>query len=406
MDNNERYDFRLAPLTLTVKSMASPQGLYYDKAKNVRAERGETGVVTLYRHEDLLRVNRHPAVLGVGGRGGMFGNDQPLIPLEVDGESHRMWRRLLDPLFAPKQVARLEGAIRQRAAQLMDAFAGDGVAELYQAYCVPLPCLTFLEMLGAPTEDLGFFLQFKDGVLHPKGESLEELDANMAASGAKLLEYFTNYLAERRAEDGQKDDIIAVLLRSEVDGKPITDAELLNMLFLLMFAGLDTVTASMSCMLAWLGQHPEERRRLVEDHSLIPAAVEELLRYESPVPTSVRYATEDIDLGDGLVVKDGDAIHVSFAAANVDPQAYPDPLQVVFGRGRVNHLAFASGTHRCLGSHLARLELRIALDEFLTRIPDYVVDAKDGLAYDNLSVRAAEHLPIVFAPNPVLAEQR
>jgi len=187
-------------------------------------------------------------------------------------------------------------------------------------------------------------------------------------------------------------------LRSEVGGEPISELDLLNILFLLMFAGLDTVTASLSCIVAWLGQHPAERDRLVADRSLIPAAIEEILRYESPVPSGQRFATEDIDLGDGLVIKSGEIIHAFWAAANVDPTHYDDPLTVNFDRGRTSHIAFASGTHRCLGSHLARMELRIALDEIFTRIPDFAVPAIEDLVYDNVSVRTVTKLPITFTP--------
>ncbi|MCV7196430.1 cytochrome P450 [Mycobacterium angelicum] len=393
MDDSERFVTRLAPLTLAVKSMAGPQSVYHEKAKEVRAERVQPGVVTLYRRDDLVRVNRHPAVLGAGGRGGNFGNDNPLIPLEIDGADHKKWRRLLDPLFAPKQMTRLAGLVRKRAAELVERFAGEPTAELYEAYCIPLPCLTFLEFLGAPAEDLEFFIGFKDGVLHPQGNTREQIRANQATAGSALFDYFTGFLGRRRAAGAVGDDVLSVLLRARIDGQPLTDDELLNIIYLLMFAGLDTVTASMSCLLAWLGQHPHERRRLAEDPALIPRAIEELMRYESPAPSSIRYATADIDLGDGLTIRAGEAIHVSWAAANVDPTAYPDPLRVDFDRGRFHHLAFGSGVHRCLGSHLARLELRVALEEFLARVPDYAVHT-DGLVYDNVSVRTVQQLHI------------
>jgi cytochrome P450 len=305
-----RFDPRLAPFTQSVRDMPTPQTVYFDKAANVRAERIE-GVLHLYRLADIVAVNRHPAVTGTGGRGSTFGNDGALIPLEIDGEEHRKWRRLLDPMFAPKQIARLEDSVRQLARELIDGFATAGKAELAEQFCVPLPCLTFLRLLGAPVEDLNFFLEFKDGVIHPTGDSLDEMNANMAAAGGKLLEYFTAFLAKRRADPEPGDDIIASLLTAEVEGQPLTDLELLNILFLFMFAGLDTVTSSMSCTFAWLAQHPEERQRLVDDPSLIPAAVEEIMRYESPVPSGIRYADADIDLGDGLVVHKGEAMHPS-----------------------------------------------------------------------------------------------
>ncbi len=402
MDQAGRYDPRVVAFTQSLKDEPHPQDVYYDKAKNVRAERAD-GAVLLYRHDDILRVNRHPGVLGTGGRGGTFGNDNPLIPLEIDGEDHKKWRRILDPMFAPKQVARLEDSVRRLAAELIERFLPAGHADLYTDFCVPLPCLTFLRIIGAPETDLDFFLEFKDGVVHPKGNSVEELDANMAAAGAKLLEYFVGFLAEKRKTADRYDDVIAQLIRSEIDGEPLPDADLVNILFLFMFAGLDTVTSAMSLILAWLGEHPAERERLVKDRSLVPGAVEEIMRYESPVPAGVRYAVQDIDLGDGLVIHSGEAIHAVWAAANVDPTFHDDPLTVDFARGRTNHMVFASGTHRCLGSHLARLELRIAVNEILDRIPDYAVGPKESLIFNNVAVRMVSALPITF---PVSAVSR
>ena len=397
MEQLSRFDPRIAPFMQAIKSMPTPQSVYYDKAANVRAERIE-GVVHLYRLADIVAINRHPAVTGTGGRGGSFGNDAALIPLEIDGSEHRKWRRLLDPMFAPKQVARLEDSVRELAAELIDQFATTGHVDLAEQFCVPLPCLTFLRLLGAPVEDLDFFLEFKDGVIHPQGETLEEVNANMAVAGGKLLEYFSVFLAKRREETEPADDIISALLRSEVEGQPLSDLELLNILFLLMFAGLDTVTSSMSCTFAWLAQHPAERQRLVDDPSLIPGAIEEIMRYESPVPSGMRYADqEDIDLGDGLVIHKGEAMHPIWAAANVDPNAFDDPMTVDFGR-RPNHIVFASGLHRCLGSHLARLEMRLAVEELLKRIPDYAVAPGEELVYDNISVRNVTYLPIAFQP--------
>jgi cytochrome P450 len=397
MEQLPRFDPRIAPFAQSTRNMANPQTVYYDKAKNVRAERIE-GIVHLYRMADIVAINRHPAVTGTGGRGGSFGNDAALIPLEIDGAEHKKWRRLLDPMFAPKQVARLEHSVRALAAELIDRFASTGKADLAKDFCVPLPCLTFLRLLGAPVEDLDFFLEFKDGVIHPQGDTLEEVNANMAIAGGKLLEYFATFLAKRRAETEPADDIIATLLRSEVEGQPLTDLELLNILFLFMFAGLDTVTSSMSCTFAWLAQHPAERQRLVEDKSLIPAAVEEIMRYESPVPSGMRYADqEDIDLGDGLIIHKGEAMHPIWAAANIDPNAFEDPMTVDFGR-RPNHIVFASGLHRCLGSHLARLEMRLAVEELLARIPEYAVAPGEELVYDNISVRNVTYLPISFKP--------
>jgi cytochrome P450 len=389
-----RFDPRLSGLSQRVAHMAEPQTVYYEKAKSVRAEYID-GALHLYRHDDIIRVNRHPAVLGNGGRGGSFGRDARLIPLEIDGEHHKKWRRLLDPMFAPKQVARLEAQVRQLASELIDRFLATGEAELFKEFCTPLPSLTFLRLVGAPTEDLDFFLEFKEGVVHPQGATTEEIDANMAAAGAKLLEYFAGFLSQKRKDADKHDDVIANLIKSEIDGEPLGELDLISILFLLMFAGLDTVTSSLSCIFAWLGRHPAERKRLIDDPTLIPAAVEELMRYESPVPSGMRYAEEDIDLGDDLVINSGEEMNAFWAAANVDPAFYDNPLTVDFNRGRRDHMVFASGTHRCLGSHLARLELRLATEELLKRIPDYSVDV-NALTYNNIAVRAVTNLPVSF----------
>ncbi|GAA2403709.1 hypothetical protein GCM10010191_09140 [Actinomadura vinacea] len=138
---SERFDTRLSALMPAVREMPSPQRLYRDKA-TLRFERVD-GVLHLYRHGDIITINRHPAVLGPGGRGGTFATDSPLIPLEIDGDAHAMWRRLLDPLFAPKRVKLLEDAVRGLARELVTGFIAKGEVELYSEFCVPLPCLTF-----------------------------------------------------------------------------------------------------------------------------------------------------------------------------------------------------------------------------------------------------------------------
>lgn len=387
-----RFDPRVSGLSQQVKDLAEPQRIYLEKAREVRAERID-GALHLYCHEDILAVNKHPDVLGNGGRGGSFGHDGRLIPLEIDGPDHKKWRRLLDPLFAPKRVKHLEGNTRTLAGGLIENARGAGGAEWYREFCTPLPCQIFLGLIGAPLADLDFFLEFKEGVIHPRGETTEEIDANMAVAGAKLLEYFNGFLAEKRTRLDRDDDVIAELMRSSVGGEPLGELDLINILFLLMFAGLDTVTASLSCLVTWLGRNPERRQELIDSPELVMPAIEELLRFESPVPSGMRYAERDIDLGDGLLVPTGEQINAFWAAANVDPTYHDDPLRVDFRRERTTHMTFASGVHRCLGSHLARLELRIALEEILNRMPLYEVDI-DALVYDNVAVRSVTNLPV------------
>ncbi|MFI7530264.1 cytochrome P450 [Nocardia salmonicida] len=389
-----RFDPRVSGLSQQVKDLAEPQLVYHEKARDVRAEYLD-GALHLYRYQDILAVNKHQAVLGNGGRGGSFGHDGRLIPLEIDGADHKQWRRLLDPLFSPQRIQHLEDSVRRLSVELIETAREAGGAELYQQFCVPLPCQTFLSLVGAPLSDLEFFLEFKEGVIHPRGETTEEIDANMAVAGAKLLEYFNGFLADKRTRLDRDDDVIAELMRSRVSGRPLDEFELINILFLLMFAGLDTVTASLSCLITWLGRHPDRRQHLVDTPQLLGPAIEELMRFESPVPSGMRFAEQDIDLGEGLVIPAGDQINAFWAAANVDPTFHEDPLGIDFGRARTAHMTFASGVHRCLGSHLARLEMRIALQELLSRAPGYLLDI-DALAYDNVAVRAVTTMPVTL----------
>ena len=390
MNSTIRFDPRIHGISQQVKSLADPQSVYYEKARDVRAEYIDGGL-HLYRYEDILAINRHPEVMGNGGRGGSFGQDGRLIPLEVDGPDHKKWRRLLDPMFAPKAMARLEKQIRDLARSLISEVQGKGGGDLHSMLCAPLPSQTFLGLVGAPLEDLDFFVKFKEGVVHPQGDTTEQIEANMAVAGAELLQYFDGFLKIKRGQLGDCDDLIADLLRSEVDGEPISEADLLNILFLLMFAGLDTVTASLSCLIAWLGKNPVRRQQLCDDPSLMRKAIEELMRYESPVPSGMRFPATDVDLGGGLVVPAGEQVNAIWAAANVDPSYHLDPLRVDFDRDKSSHMTFASGAHRCLGSHLARLELRIVLEELVDLIPNFELDT-DALVYDNVAVRSVSNI--------------
>ena len=173
-----------------------------------------------------------------------------------------------------------------------------------------------------------------------------------------------------------RSDILTHFLTAEVDGDKMTREEILDLCFLFLIAGLDTVSDSLTCMFAFLAVHPEHRQQIVDNPGVIPSAVEELLRWESPVPYGVpRLATQDVELPNGALISEGTAVTVSYGAANVDPCEFADGFDVRFDRENNRHIAFGGGVHRCLGSHLARRELRIALAEWHRRIPDYGIKA-------------------------------
>ena len=199
-------------------------------------------------------------------------------------------------------------------------------------------------------------------------------------------------------EDRQRhprDDLITELLQSEVDGAPVPVSHVLGTCQLLIIAGIDTTWSSIGSALWHLAQHPDDRRRLAADPSRIPTAVEELLRAYSPV-TMARIVREPIDVG-GVQMEAGDRVLMSFPAANRDPAAFDDADQVVLDRERNRHIAFGVGIHRCVGSNLARMEMRVALEEWLARIPEFSLEDPDAVTWAAGQVRGPRSIPVVFS---------
>jgi cytochrome P450 len=375
-----------------------PRTAYAEMHERCPMARTPSGGVAIFRMDDLLEVNRHPGIAGAGGATsprGTLGAERPLIPLDIDGDDHKKYRRLLDPLFAPKRVATWEPIARARTNELIDTFIERGRAELYEELCQPLPSSIFVDMMGVPRDDMATFLAFKDAVVRPQGDTMEELAASMRVAGTRTYEYFGALLDARDASGEVKEDLIGLLRSAEVDGERLTRLQLLDITYLLMIAGLDTVASSLSCVLAWLARHPAERRWILEDPARWPDAIEELIRYESPVMYGSRTALEDVTVNERPFPA-GTTFHVSWSAASLDPEAFEYPATVRLDRSPNRHAGFATGRHRCLGSHLARTELRIAMEELHRRIPEYRIDPDDELQYTAVGVRGASRLPIVF----------
>jgi cytochrome P450 len=353
------------------------------------------GNKVLAKRADIVEFNRHPAVRANDGVHLQLGAAEPLIPLMIDGEEQRTYRRLLDPLFSPKAVARLEPKVRQLTDQLIDGFIEQGQTELFSSFCQALPTTVFVELLGLPQADLPIFLRFKDSVIRPEGGTREEQLAFSEREGQVMRNYLTSVFDEREASGDLREDLIGGFLTAEVDGRTLTRSEIMNIVYLLVIAGLDTVAASLSCMLGWLARNPEQRAELIAGPSLMPSAVEELLRFESPVMYGSRYVSEDFMVGD-WDFKAGEWVDVMWASANVDPDAFENPLTVDLQRKHNAQIVFATGPHRCLGSNLARLELATALDQFHRRIPEYSITEGQQPQYFNVGVRLAAYLPVSF----------
>ena len=352
-------------------------------------EEGTPGVVFLGKHEDIDAALHAPERFS-----SKFNKeaDKPLIPINLDPPDHRKWRQLLDPMFNKREMLKLEEDITRRVNVLIDGFIERGECDYAEEYAVPLPCTVFLALMGLPLEDLDIFIDLKERLLRGGGGGFMQQDEIQLKAHAELTERFEKLIEQRKAEP--RDDVLTKIIHSEVDGRPITQDELLGTCHLLFIAGLDTVTDSLTCFYAFLAENPEHRQRIVEDPLVINRAIEEMLRFESPVPFVPRVATEDMELR-GCPITKGDQVVVLLGSANNDDEANDRPDIVDFDRESVRHYAFGGGIHRCLGSHLARLELKVSLQEWHRRIPEYHI--KDGVELEWAALlRQVHHLPLVF----------
>ena len=250
--------------------------------------------------------------------------------------------------------------------------------------------------MGLPREDLPRFLRWRDDSIRPDVEpgDFEGAQRIRAQTAHEISDYFRQTIAHLREQPSNT--LLSRIVHSTVEGRALTEAELLGISHLLLLGGLDTVTATLDCMVAYLADHPEQRQRLVDDPSLIPAAVEELLRWLTPVMVVPRSIKQDIEMGE-VELKAGDGVMLVIGAANGDESEFTDP-EVDFDRHPNRHVAFGGSNHSCLGAHLARLELRVAIEELHRRIPDYRVP--EGVeVHFSPGIRQADHLPLEFPPS-------
>jgi cytochrome P450 len=309
------------------------------------------------------------------------------IPEMLDGRLHTRWRQLLGPFFAPGAVNRLEPRLRQRFDEIMDDVAGRGRCDYVADIALRFPNTIFMEMMGLPVSDADRFQVWETAILH---NAHHDQNAAMAAMG-EVNAYFTELIAERRKNP--REDIVSVASTWEIEGRPVSEEDLLGLCLLMFMAGLDTVAMQLAYSMYHLASHPEDRRRVVEDPSLFEPAIEEFLRYYAFVSPG-RKAVRDFEVA-GCPVKAGQMLWLPLASANRDPREFPDADKVVIDREDNRHLAFGAGPHRCLGSHLARRELMIALTEWHRRIPEYRLDP-DVEVREHGGQVGLDNLPLVW----------
>lgn len=355
------------------------------------------GSVVLGGRAEVDEALRNPELFSSNMSAVDLQNTRPLIPLQIDPPDHKKYRRVLDPLFAPRTMAELEEPVAALANELIDGLGERTDVNFAKEFSTLLPTQVFLTMLGLPLDELPRFLDMKDGIIRPNhvvGTAFgsEKAIAYQKATADSIYQYFDEVLDQRETEP--RDDLLSRFLETDVDGHRLTRHEILDICFLFLIAGLDTVTATLDCMLAFLAQNEAHRRQLVADPSIIPSAVEEMLRWETPVMGIVRAAMEDAEIG-GCPVAEGDTVIALLGSANTDEEFMDDADVVRFDRESNKHIAFGGGVHRCLGSHLARLELRIALREWHRRIPDYSVPDGVELEY-TAGIRSIDDFPLTL----------
>jgi cytochrome P450 len=351
---------------------------------------GQVAVVA--KHEDILTVLRTPEIFSSMDEAVHIGQIRPLIPLQIDPPEHAKYRKLLDPLFAPKRMVDLEAGTRKLMSDLVDAVADKKRVNFHLHVAEPFPSTVFLQLLGLPVSRAKEFIALKDGIIRPPAETPEERTAHVNATGQKIYAVLEEVVEARLKEP--QNDFISGFLSSEVDGEKLTPEDVIDICYLFFLAGLDTVTASLDCMISYLARNPEKRQQIIDDPSLIPGAVEEMLRWESPVQGVARIAIQDTVLN-GCPISKGMMVSPLLGSANNDEAFWDRPDDIDFSRPQNKHLAFGGGVHRCLGSHLARLELRIGLEEWHKRVPNYRIADGVELMYSN-GLRAIDNLELVW----------
>jgi cytochrome P450 len=312
-------------------------------------------------------------------------------PITSDPPFHAVARRLLLPAFAPKPVEALEPFTRELCVALLDAIAGQPQVDAAVDYAQHIPLRVIVRMLGFPQEDADLFRRFIRMVLEDVDQSAEERQA--IVDEGELDAYIDARIAEHKADP--QDDLTSFLLDAELDGNKLELDHVRGTMVLLMIAGIDTTWSAIGASLWHLAQNPADRRRLAAQPELMATAVEEFLRAYAPV-TMARLVATDFQF-QGRHMKEGDWLLLPFPAANRDPEAFADADRVQIDRAENRHAAFGLGIHRCIGSNLARMELRVALEEWMKRYPDFELVDPAQVTWSAGQVRGPRTVPVRIA---------
>jgi cholest-4-en-3-one 26-monooxygenase len=362
---------------------------------------GDTGFWAITKYDDIVAVSKDNVTFS-SFRGGSLIKDLPeedlantrTIMLNMDPPQHSKYRKLVSQGFTPRMTAQLEPRIRAAAADIVDKVAARGECDFVREIAAELPLQVIAELVGVPHDDRHKVFEWSNRLIGMDDPEFANSPDEGKMAAAELWMY-ANQLAEERKRE-PRNDLVTVLMTGEVDGEKLTEVEFDSFFLLLAVAGNETTRNLISGGMLALIEHPEQRQRLLDNPNLLNSAVEEMLRWVSPVMHFRRTATRDAEIR-GQKIRAGEKVVVYYPSANRDEDVFPNPNTFDVGRTPNNHLAFGIGEHFCLGSNLARLEIRAMFEELLRRLPDIELAAPARRLRSNF-INGVKEMPIRFTP--------
>ena len=366
----------------------------------------DAGFWAVTKYEDVVMVSKDPGTFS-SYRGTTLLKDMDqegldtsrTIMLNMDPPQHSKYRKLVSQGFTPRMTAQLEPRIRKATVEILDQIAAKGSCDFVREIAAELPLIVIAELVGIPIEDRNKVFEWSNRLIGFDDPEFQNTEADGKAAAMEMWLY-ANQLAEQRQRD-PKDDLVSLLMTSEVDGEKLTEMEFDSFFLLLAVAGNETTRNLISGGMLALIENPSEWQKLLANPSLVPSAVEEMLRWVSPVSQFRRTAMRDTQIR-GQQIKEGDKVVVYYQSANRDEDVFKDPYTFDVTRSPNNHIAFGIGEHFCLGANLARLEIRVMFEEILKRMPDIRLAGPVRRLRSNF-INGIKEMPVKFTPPRVSA---
>ncbi len=357
-----------------------------------------SGVWGITRYADIKEISKDPDTFSNAGGIRPDGFPMPMM-IETDAPEHVRRRRLVSEGFTPRRIKESQEGIRTVCDAIIDRVCQAGSADFVRDIAAPLPMIVIGDMLGVAPEDRDELLRWSDDLLKALGSSDPVALEKQAQAAFDYAEYITEVAAQRR-RDQQSDDLIGTLVHAEIEGERLDEASIIYESLLILIGGDETTRHVISGGMYELLRHPDQRERLSADRTLLPVAVEEMLRWVSPIKNMARQMTRDVELH-GETLHQGEKLLLLYPSGNRDERVFEDPERFDITRSPNDHMAFGFGSHFCLGNRLARMELTVMFDRLLDRLPDMALaeDTEPPKRAANF-VSGYETMPVVFTPTP------